>query len=131
MTDAALEPTEIVEAFLDAFIAMDFDTALTFLADDCEYTNIPMGTVRGHAGVREVLGPFFAPIHEGNNVNLGQPMAGYAVLERLHGLAVKAIGEFFDRRNVASSSFRCKCVSDFAKEFAVICEDGSTNCVRE
>ncbi len=64
MTDTALSPTETVETFLEAFVAMDFDTALTFLADDCEYTNIPMGTVRGHAGVREVLGPFFAPIHE-------------------------------------------------------------------
>lgn len=26
--------------------------------------NDPMGTVRGHAGVRQVLEPLFAPIHE-------------------------------------------------------------------
>lgn len=57
-------PLETVQQFLTAFVAMDFDTALTLVADDCEYTNIPMGTVRGHAGIREVLEPFFAPIHE-------------------------------------------------------------------
>ncbi len=84
MTDTALSPTDTVEAFLDAFIAMDFDTALTFLADDCEYTNIPMGTVRGHAGVREVLGPFFAPIHENEFLILRQAESGPVVfLERL------------------------------------------------
>jgi limonene-1,2-epoxide hydrolase len=84
MTETALSPTETVEAFLDAFIAMDFDTALTFLAEDCEYTNIPMGTVRGHAGVREVLGPFFAPIHENEFLILRQAAAGPVVfLERL------------------------------------------------
>ncbi len=55
---------EVAENFLDAFAAMDFDTALSFLADDVEYTNIPMGTVRGHGGVRQVLEPFFDPIRE-------------------------------------------------------------------
>ena len=63
---------------------MDFDTALTFLADDCEYTNIPMGTVRGHAGVREVLGPFFAPIRENEFLILRKAADGPIVfLERL------------------------------------------------
>ena len=84
MTETALSPTETVEAFLEAFIAMDFDTALAFLAEDCEYTNIPMGTVRGHAGVREVLGPFFAPIHENEFLILRRAAAGPVVfLERL------------------------------------------------
>ena len=84
MTDSALDPLEIVEAFLDAFIAMDFDTALASLADDCEYTNIPMGTVRGHAGVREVLEPFFAPIHENEFLILRKAADGPVVfMERL------------------------------------------------
>lgn len=64
MPDDPGSPIEIVEAFMDAFAAMDFDTALAHLSDDCEYTNVPMGTARGHDGVREVLGPFFEPIHE-------------------------------------------------------------------
>lgn len=84
MTEQAATPIEIVQGFMDAFVAMDFDKALPFLSDDCEYTNIPMGTVRGHAGVREVLGPFFAPIHENEFVILRQAADGPVVfLERL------------------------------------------------
>jgi limonene-1,2-epoxide hydrolase len=80
----ATEPTMIVEAFLEAFVAMDFDTALTFIAGDCEYTNIPIATVRGPAGIREVLQPFFAPIHENEFVILRKSAAGPVVfLERL------------------------------------------------
>ena len=51
-------PLETVEAFMAAFVAMDFDTALTHVSPDCEYSNIPMGTVRGHEGIREVLAAF-------------------------------------------------------------------------
>lgn len=84
MSSDAAEPIEIVEAFLAAFEGMDFDTALTLLADDVEYTNIPMGTVRGHAGVREVLGPFFAPIHENEFIVHRRAADGPVVfLERL------------------------------------------------
>ena len=52
MTTPPSSPTEIVEAFLEAFVAMTFDTALMYLSADCEYTNVPIGTVRGHEGVR-------------------------------------------------------------------------------
>jgi limonene-1,2-epoxide hydrolase len=62
------DPTAVVQAFLTAFEAMDFDTALEYLAADVEYTNIPIGTLRGHDGVRQALGPFFAPIHENDFV---------------------------------------------------------------
>ena len=55
---------KVVESFLEAFVTMDFDTALTFIADDGVYTNIPIGTVRGPDSVREALVPFFAPIHD-------------------------------------------------------------------
>jgi limonene-1,2-epoxide hydrolase len=84
VTTPPSSPTEIVEAFLEAFVAMDFDTALTHIAADCEYTNVPMGTVRGHDGVREVLGPFFAPIHENEFLILRKAAAGHIVfMERL------------------------------------------------
>ena len=84
MTEATIDPTKVVEAFLEAFVAMDFDTALTYLADDCEYTNIPIGTVHGSDGVREVLGPFFAPIHENEFLILRKAVTGPVVfLERL------------------------------------------------
>ncbi|MFZ4811470.1 MAG: limonene-1,2-epoxide hydrolase family protein [Ilumatobacteraceae bacterium] len=84
MTKLDATPLDIVEAFLAAFAAMDFDTALTFLSDDVEYTNIPIGTVRGHAGVRQVLEPFFAPIHENEFLRIRRAAAGPVVfLERL------------------------------------------------
>jgi limonene-1,2-epoxide hydrolase len=74
----------VVEAFLDAFAAMDFDTALAMLSDDVEYTNIPIGTVRGRSGVRDVLGPFFAPIHENEFLISRRAASGPVVfLERL------------------------------------------------
>ncbi|HAP77201.1 MAG TPA: hypothetical protein DCR14_14095 [Acidimicrobiaceae bacterium] len=73
-----------VESFLRAFEAMDFDAALTFLDTDVEYTNVPIGTVRGHAGVRQVLEPFFAPIHENEFLILRQAATGGVVfMERL------------------------------------------------
>lgn len=84
MTEGAAEPLEVVGAFLDAFVAMDFDTALTHLGTDVEYTNIPMGTVRGHAGVREVLEPFFAPIRENEFLIVRKAAADSVVfMERL------------------------------------------------
>lgn len=84
MPDHDATPLQVVESFLTAFEAMDFDTALAYLSDDVEYTNIPMGTVRGHAGVRQVLEPFFAPIHENEFVLLRRAADGPVVfLERL------------------------------------------------
>jgi limonene-1,2-epoxide hydrolase len=78
------DPLREVESFLDAFAAMDFDTALSFLAPDVEYTNVPMGTVHGHDGVRAVLELFFAPIHENEFVILRRAASGPIVcVERL------------------------------------------------
>lgn len=84
MTDHTATPLEVAESFLAAFEAMDFDTALAHLADDVEYTNVPISTVRGHAGVRQVLEPFFSPIHENEFLVLRRAAAGPVVfLERL------------------------------------------------
>lgn len=84
MTPRSEHPADVVTSFLAAFEAMDFDTALPHLADGVEYTNIPMGTVRGHAGVREVLEPFFAPILENRFEILRRATDGPVVfLERL------------------------------------------------
>ncbi len=84
MTELATEPTDVVEAFLAAFAAMDFDTALSFLSEDVEYTNVPLGTVRGHTGVGQVLHPFFAPIHENEFLILRRAASGPVVfMERL------------------------------------------------
>lgn len=55
------DPKSVVEAFLASMAKLDYDTALTHVADDVVYTNVPLGTVHGPDGIRGVLGPFFAP----------------------------------------------------------------------
>ena len=57
-----MTPLETVRAFLAAAERKDFDAAVQFVTPDCEYTNLPMGTVRGPQGIRQTLEPFFAPI---------------------------------------------------------------------
>jgi limonene-1,2-epoxide hydrolase len=59
-----MTPLETVRAFLAAAERKDFDEAVKHVAPDCEYTNLPMGTVRGPEGIRQTLEPFFAPIQE-------------------------------------------------------------------
>jgi limonene-1,2-epoxide hydrolase len=57
-------PMETIKAFMAAMTVLDYDTAVTFIAPDCEYDNVPMGKVTGPAGLRGVLEPFFAPTIE-------------------------------------------------------------------
>ncbi|MBK8839738.1 MAG: nuclear transport factor 2 family protein [Hyphomonadaceae bacterium] len=77
-------PIEVVKAFNRAVEIKDYDTAVKFVSDDCEYTNMPMGTVRGPAGVRSVLEPFFAPTIENRLEILREAAVGPIVfLERL------------------------------------------------
>lgn len=59
-----MTPIEIVKAFLKAMEKKDYDTAINFVSSDCEYTNLPVGTVHGPKGFRETSVPFFAPIVE-------------------------------------------------------------------
>jgi len=77
-------PAQVVTAFLSAMEKMDFDTGVTYVADDLEYINSPGTLVRGPGGVREVLEPFFAPIEENQFVVLRQVSEGnVVVVERL------------------------------------------------
>lgn len=89
MTEA-MSPAETVAAFMDAMARKDYDAGLRFVADDCEYENLPMGRVTGPAGVRGVLEPFFGPVLENDFQVLRQAAQGSLVfLERLdrHRLA--------------------------------------------
>jgi limonene-1,2-epoxide hydrolase len=90
MSQSPKSPLDVVRAFNAAMTKLDFDAALKYVADDCEYTNIPLATVRGPAGVRAVLGPFFAPTLENEFIVLREATNGPVVfLERLdrHRLA--------------------------------------------
>lgn len=83
-------PSETVHAFLKAMAVLDYDSALTLIADICEYENMPMGKVTGPAGVRSVLEPFFAPTLENEFIILRELTNGKTVMaERLdrHRLA--------------------------------------------
>jgi limonene-1,2-epoxide hydrolase len=88
-----MPPLETVKAFLKAMEPLDYDRALQYVADTCEYTNPPpIGTVTGAAGVRAVLEPFFAPTLENEFRILREVASGSLVmLERLdrHRLADK------------------------------------------
>ena len=57
-------PLETIQRFMEAVGRKDYETALGYVAPDCEYTNVPLATVRGPEGVRAVLEPFFAPTIE-------------------------------------------------------------------
>ena len=89
-----MTPLETVKAFMKAMEPLDYDSALRFVADTCEYTNPPpIGTVTGPAGVRAVLEPFFSPTLENEFRILRELASGpLVVLERLdrHLLADKS-----------------------------------------
>jgi limonene-1,2-epoxide hydrolase len=79
-----MTPLETTLAFIKAMEKKDYDSAVALIAPDCEYTNIPMSTVRGPEGVRAVLEPFFAPIEENDFRILRTAVDGGTVfIERL------------------------------------------------
>lgn len=87
-----MEPIEIVTTMLNALMAKEYEAGLAFVAADCDYDNGPLGTVRGPAGVRAVLEPFFAPTLENSFIVHRSAVAGPIVfIERLdrHRLADK------------------------------------------
>jgi limonene-1,2-epoxide hydrolase len=84
---------DVAKAFLKAMEPLDYDTAMQFVAADCDYTNPPpFGSVRGPAAIRAVLEPFFSPTLENEFTVLREAVNGaIVVLERLdrHRLADK------------------------------------------
>ncbi|CAN5851125.1 limonene-1,2-epoxide hydrolase family protein [soil metagenome] len=89
----ASSPAEIVRQFLRDMERLDYDSGLKLVTDTCEYTNPPpLGVVRGPAGIRGVLEPFFAPTLENEFRILREAASGPTVfIERLdrHRLADK------------------------------------------
>lgn len=86
-------PIQIVRLFLKDMERLDYDSALKWVADTCEYANPPpLPVVHGPAGIRGVLEPFFAPTLE-NEFKLVREVANgpLVFLERLdrHRLADK------------------------------------------
>ena len=85
-SQAPMAPLEVVRAFFAAMKNLEFDTALSYVSEDCEYENVPMpeARVRGPAGIRAVLGPFFAPTLENEFIVLREAVNGPVVfVERI------------------------------------------------
>jgi len=55
---------DTVTRFLAAALNQDWDTATPLMTDDCEYTNVPVATVRGPTATRAVLDEFLKPTLE-------------------------------------------------------------------
>ena len=73
-----------VRTVIEAVAAKDYGAALPHFTEDCEYTNLPMGSVTGPAGVRAVLEPFFAPTIANELIILRSAVEGDTVFtERL------------------------------------------------
>ena len=93
MAPALQSPTDIVRQFMKLMEPLDYDAALKLVAGSVEYVNPPpIGAVRGPAGIRAVLEPFFSPTLENEFRVLRAASAGPIVfLERLdrHRLADK------------------------------------------
>jgi limonene-1,2-epoxide hydrolase len=53
----AVTSAETVERFIQAIERRDLDAAMALLHHDCEYDNVPIGPVRGHAAIRSILEP--------------------------------------------------------------------------
>lgn len=84
MADEKSNPAEVVRAFTKAMEAMDFDAGVKYVADSLEYINGPNPPVKGPAGVRSELEPFFAPIEENEFIILREGAVGNVVfVERL------------------------------------------------
>ena len=59
---SAPSPIDVVRQFLKDMERLDYDAALRWVAEACEYVNPPpLPVVHGPAGVRGLLEPFFAP----------------------------------------------------------------------
>lgn len=93
MPTTSLTPTQTVQLFLKAMETLNYNEAVKYVSNDCEYTNPPpLGTVFSPKGIQDLLEPFFAPTLENEFRVIRQSQSGAIVfVERLdrHRLADK------------------------------------------
>ena len=91
MSTRTTQPIDVVTSLMTAMEQLDYDTAMTYVSDECEYVNVPpIPTVHGPDGIRGILEPFFAPVLRNEFVIRTTAEAGDVVfIERLdrHQLA--------------------------------------------
>lgn len=59
-----MTPSETISAFIEAIERLDVDAAITMLAEDVSYENVPMRPITGREGVRSVLDNFLGAASE-------------------------------------------------------------------
>lgn len=93
MSASSQAPAHVVRQFMKLMEPLNYDEALKLVSEDVAYSNPPpLGTVRGPAGIRAVLEPFFSPTLENEFKIVRESVSGHIVfLERLdrHRLADK------------------------------------------
>lgn len=85
MNCQSMDALHVTRRFLKAMEVLDYDTGLALVAPNCIYINPPpIGEVKGPAGIRAVLEPFFSPTLENDFKILRESASGGIVfLERL------------------------------------------------
>jgi limonene-1,2-epoxide hydrolase len=80
---------EVVGAFIEAIEKGDVERALQYMADDCEYDNVPMSKAIGHDEIRNTLAMFVSPDNPAAFKVLRQAATGDIVMnERVDSLKV-------------------------------------------
>ena len=75
-----MDALEIVNSFMKAASARNYDTATGFLAEDVEYQNMPLAPVTGHQAVRDTLDMLLAGAEDSEWVVQREAAAGNVVL---------------------------------------------------
>lgn len=84
-----MTPEELVATFIAAVEKGDVDTALGYLAEDCEYDNVPMSKAIGHEEIRNTLAMFVSPDSPAEFKVLRQAATGNVVMnERIDSLTI-------------------------------------------
>lgn len=71
---------QVVSAFCEAVTRKDVDTAMSYIAADCFYHNVPLEPVRGAAGIRQAMDTFFQLLGVIEIETLHQVAAGSVVM---------------------------------------------------
>ena len=81
-------PLATVREFVAALERRDIDAALSLLAEDCEYDNVPIAKLHGRGAVRDALTRFITPASEVEWVTLREAETGAVVfnerIDRFH-----------------------------------------------
>ena len=81
---------QVVNNFIADVDRKDMEAAMSWVAEDCYYDNVPLGDMRGHDKMREFLLPFFNSVGPVKFEIVRQTAAGNIVMnERIDRFTMK------------------------------------------